>query len=70
MGMFDWLFGRRNDVVPQGRAESPFPVSPGEQTRVPHFATIGVEATGLSPRQYRVLELAVVRVDAGGDVIG
>ncbi len=69
MGMFDWLFGRRNDVVPQGQAESPFPVSPGEQTRVPHFAIIDVETTGLSPRQNRVLELAVVRVDAGGDVI-
>ncbi|WP_438853892.1 exonuclease domain-containing protein [Agromyces sp. M3QZ16-3] len=36
---------------------------------VPSFAVIDVETTGLSPKAGRVLELAVVRVDARGAVI-
>lgn len=38
-------------------------------SRPPHFVIIDVETTGLSPKQDRVLELAVVHVDRDGDVI-
>lgn len=35
----------------------------------PYFAIIDVETTGLSPKQHRVLELAVVRVNQHGHVV-
>ncbi|WP_456514788.1 exonuclease domain-containing protein [Agrococcus sp. UYP33] len=43
----------------------------GETTTAagPAFAVVDVETTGLSPRNHRVLELAVVRVDRRGTVV-
>lgn len=66
MGMFDWFFGKRNDTA-RSVVERPAPSVAAEP--VPHFAVIDVETTGLSPRQDRVLELAIVRVDSRGTVI-
>ena len=67
MGLFDRLFGRRADdsaTAPQA------PPSRGSvQGGEPAFAIIDVETTGLSPRMDRVLELAIVRVDALGRVV-
>lgn len=66
MGWLDWLFGgssAKKDVA-AARVASPPPLS-----RPPYFAIIDVETTGLSPKKDRVLELAVVRVDQGGNVV-
>ncbi|MET3452223.1 DNA polymerase-3 subunit epsilon [Curtobacterium sp. 1544] len=38
-------------------------------SRVPAFAVIDVETTGLSPQRDRILELAIVRLDESGAVI-
>lgn len=66
MGWLDRLFGvgnARKDAA-AGRMASPPALS-----RPPYFAIIDVETTGLSPKKDRVLELAVVRVDQGGNVV-
>lgn len=69
MGMFDWLLGKQRN--PAARTPTPTAVAPRDRqsARVPSFAIVDVETTGLSPRQNRILELAVVRVDGGGNVI-
>lgn len=69
MGMFDWLLGKKQN--PAARTSGPAAVvaSDRQSTRVPSFAIVDVETTGLSPRQNRILELAVVRIDDRGNVI-
>jgi DNA polymerase-3 subunit epsilon len=39
------------------------------RVRVPGFAIIDVETTGLSARSHRVLELAIIRTDHTGRVL-
>lgn len=78
MGLFGWLFrrrqkdaghpdpGRGKDVVAGTR---PSADSGGEGPRTPQpggYAVIDVETTGLSPSWHRVVEVAVVHVDARG----
>lgn len=66
MGWLDWLFGggtAKKDAAAPQLASSP------AVSRPPYFAIIDVETTGLSPKRDRVLELAVVRVDQGGNVV-
>lgn len=65
--MFDWLFGKRNATIPPTTATAP-PMA-ATRSEVPHFAIIDVETTGLSPRQNRIVELAVVRVGNKGNVV-
>lgn len=64
MGWLNRLFGREARRTPLARGTTP--VSAGAP---PHFAIIDVETTGLSPKNDRVLELAVVRVDHRGRVV-
>lgn len=67
MGLLDRLFGRRTDdarTEPQAQ-----PARPQIQSSAPTFAIIDVETTGLSPRTDRIIELAVVHVDAQGRVV-
>lgn len=45
------------------------PAAPIARNVDPSYVVIDVETTGLSARQHRVLELAVVRLDARGDVL-
>ncbi|MGW9183806.1 exonuclease domain-containing protein [Agromyces sp. NPDC055661] len=66
MSFLDRLFGRTDRRKP----------SPSRQTAgsllervVPTYAIIDVETTGLSPKAGRILELAVVRVDAHGVIV-
>ncbi|MEV5068703.1 Lsr2 family protein [Microbacterium sp. LMI12-1-1.1] len=66
MGWLDWLFGGGNA---KKDAAAPRVASPPPISRPPYFAIIDVETTGLSPKKDRVLELAVVRVDQGGNVV-
>lgn len=66
MGWLDWLFGggsAKKDAA-ASRVVPPPPAS-----RPPYFAIVDLETTGLSPKKDRVLELAVVRVDRGGNVV-
>lgn len=66
MGWLDWLFGggSAKKGAAAARVAPPPPLS-----RPPYFAIIDVETTGLSPKKDRMLELAVVRVDQGGNVV-
>ena len=57
MGLFDFVRGTNAAPAPQPTA------------RVPAFAVLDVETTGLSPKHHRILELAIVRVDGNGDVV-
>lgn len=67
MGLFDWLLGRRTDnSATSAQAPALDIATPGGQ---PVYAIIDVETTGLSPRMDRILELAIVRVDAQGRVV-
>lgn len=66
MGVFDWLFGRRKSDPSSSPAD---PLLVPAATATPSFAILDVETTGLSAKQDRVLELAVVRVDAAGHVV-
>ncbi|WP_306231926.1 exonuclease domain-containing protein [Agrococcus beijingensis] len=66
----DWIFPASTAVRgPILRQASPGSPATEEQSARPSFAVIDVETTGLSPRQHRVLELAVIRLGAEGDVI-
>ncbi|WP_251450896.1 histone-like nucleoid-structuring protein Lsr2 [Microbacterium sp. Marseille-Q6648] len=67
MGLFDWLFGKRE--TSGATTSAPARLADPPQNGVPHFAIIDVETTGLSPRQDRIVELAVVRVDSEGQVV-
>lgn len=67
MGLFDWLFGKRETLATRTSA-SARPENP-PRNGVPHFAIVDVETTGLSPRQDRIVELAVVRVDSEGNIV-
>lgn len=75
MGVFDWLFGRQQVATPPAAAlrmsERAVRVqtTPPPGAANPCFAIVDVETTGLSPRQDRILELAVVRVDRRGLVV-
>lgn len=57
MGLLNWIFGSRKKSPP---APSVGPAA---------FAVLDVETTGLSPTDDRVIELAVVRVDASGGIV-
>ncbi len=66
----DWIFP--SSTAARGPAlnqTSPGAPALAEESVRPSFAVIDVETTGLSPRQHRVLELAVIRLGAKGDVI-
>lgn len=64
MGVLDWLFRRRGEVSdPRGAARN------GLSAAAPAFAVIDVETTGLSPQRDRILEFAVVRIDAHGAIV-
>lgn len=67
MGMLDWLFGKRKTTA-AATTELKRPTTP-PMSSVPHFAIVDVETTGLSPRQNRIVELAVVRVDSEGNLV-
>lgn len=63
MGILDWLLGRARrstDAVPDATRRS---------IGTPAFAVIDVETTGLSPKRDRVLELAIVKLDAAGNIV-
>ncbi|MRG60674.1 hypothetical protein GE115_12460 [Agromyces sp. CFH 90414] len=70
MGLLDRLFGRRTNTSPTS-AEAPqsFQSKPRVQSSSPTFAIVDVETTGLSPRTDRIIELAVVHVDAHGRIV-
>lgn len=66
MKLFSRLFGRPERQSPSSERRT----AEALLTRAaPAYAVIDVETTGLSPRADRILELAVVRVDAGGGVL-
>jgi len=66
MGLLDWFTGRATTAARLPER----PVAPIARTAPPPaFAVVDVETTGLSPRSDRVLEVAVVRVDARGGVV-
>ena len=65
MGWFSRLFGGGKE---SNRATAPV-VASGPAPATPYFAIIDVETTGLSPKNDRVVELAVVRVDQHGQVV-
>ena len=67
MGMFDWLFGQRKGTTAPTIAVAR-PTTLPKSAEV-HFAIVDVETTGLSPRQNRIVELAVVRVDSEGNIV-
>lgn len=65
MGWLSHLFGSAKQTSPTAHART----APRPAGAPPHFAIIDVETTGLSPKNDRVLELAVVRVDHRGHVV-
>lgn len=66
MGFFSRLLGRTDR---RSRAVSQPPAGALLDRIMPEFAIVDVETTGLSPRANRILELAVLRVDAHGTVV-
>lgn len=67
MGLFNWLFGRR--AHPAKHPVAPASAQTTVSTGVPAFAVVDVETTGLSPQRDRILEVAIVRLDAAGAVV-
>ncbi|WP_460783301.1 exonuclease domain-containing protein [Microbacterium tumbae] len=65
--MFDWLLGKQD--APATRTAAPARPATPPHRRMPQFAIVDVETTGLSPRRDRVVELAVVRIDSDGNVL-
>lgn len=63
MGLLSRLFAPPKQGVAQQRASAP------PHRAEPVFAVIDVETTGLSPRSHRIIELAIVRLDASGHVL-
>lgn len=61
-----WLLNRQPDSETVLVADPP--VRPADGTA--WFAVVDVETTGLSPKRDRILEIAVVRLDAHGRVVG
>lgn len=57
MGLLDRIFGRRKHVDTSPQADSPV------------FTVFDVETTGFSPRTDRVIEIALVRTDAFGQLM-
>src|SRR4051794_30658077 len=53
-------------VPPPRHAPVPAPTASGP---LPGFAVIDVETTGLSANSHRILEMAIVRTDSGGQVL-
>lgn len=64
-GKLEYRFARRSSSAELTDAKLPAQGS----ARVPAFAVLDVETTGLSARNDRVLELAIVRLDRAGAVI-
>lgn len=71
MGLLERLFGQSRG----GQQSSAAPTAPPSTadfiapTRAPGFVVVDVETTGLSPRQHRVIELAVVEISPDGAVV-
>ncbi|WP_251443346.1 histone-like nucleoid-structuring protein Lsr2 [Microbacterium sp. USTB-Y] len=65
MGWLNRLFGNSKRMALGARAAT----TPAPAGAPPHFAIIDVETSGLSPKNDRVLELAIVRVDHRGHVV-
>lgn len=71
MGVLDWLLGKRRgqEVAAVVASVSTSRTMSAPQAPIPSFAIIDVETTGLSPKQDRIVELAVIRVDETGGII-
>lgn len=67
MGLLDRLLGRAKK--PSVRAGDLLGTFVDRNAAPSSFAIIDVETTGLSPRENRVVELAIVRVDSRGGII-
>jgi DNA polymerase III subunit epsilon len=68
MGVWGRLFGRRRDESSTPTSQKPTSAAPRDR-RVPAYAVIDVETTGLSPSRDRIVELAIVRVDDRGAAV-
>jgi DNA polymerase III subunit epsilon len=64
VGAWDWLFRKRT-----ANPTLPTPQGYSTSNARPVFAVLDVETTGLSPNRDRILELAIVRVDAVGNPV-
>ena len=72
MGLFDRLFGKKDTPGVPVSAPAPasaVPSSPEPAAAAARFVVIDVETTGLSPNGDRIVELAVVHVDAHGSLV-
>lgn len=69
VGVLDWLLGRRESKSRTKGAVATAPSNATAPRSTPAFAVIDVETTGLSPNRDRILELAIVWLDANGNVI-
>jgi len=67
VGLFNWLFGRR--AHPAKHPVAPASAQTSVSAGAPAFAVVDVETTGLSPQRDRILEVAIVRLDAAGAVV-
>ncbi|MEG3615714.1 exonuclease domain-containing protein [Isoptericola haloaureus] len=70
VGILGQLFGKRKTTTTEQPSPSPgIAAAAAPRLAEPTFAVIDVETTGLSPRADRIVELAVVRIDAHGVVV-
>lgn len=76
MKLFQWLRRAKKDqtapIVAGGKPKAshgPDTQQPTRSAAPPAYAVIDVETTGLSPNRDRIIELAIVRLDATGAVV-